>query len=193
MTFLTFLNPVLVACLHLEFLQDAQVLTYESMKVGTALSRVEEDLNQVDVDSLMKIEQFCPNGITSVVLNNTEIVAAVNDILQTYEEVSVHVNRDNIEEANTDLAEVLTGSEEVKDLLQWFEGNDWQPKMFVLFYCTFTIFLMVGAWCARNNMGGPPLRFMLAYFILPAFLITLMGGLIATCGVAVVTIMNAGE
>jgi len=170
---------------------DAKVLIYEGMTVSDPLFRIEGDLEDMKVLSLLNTSDLCPGVEKSHLLNETGIMDAVKGIISAFDEVRFYLNSDNLNEASADLGEVLTISDDVDGFVGWITDNYWLPKMFVLFLSVFTVFLIGGAWCSRNNKSTPPLRFMLAYFITPLFVLVLLGGLVTTCGIAAVTIMNA--
>lgn len=170
---------------------DAKVLIYEGVTVSDSLSRIEGNLEDTKVHSLLNTSQLCPGAGSSYLLNETGIIDAVDDIQAAFAEMRIYLNRENLNDASADLREVLTISDDVDSFVGWITEKDWQPKMFVLFLSIFTVFMIIGAWCSRNNKSTEPLRCMLAYLITPAFVFVLFGGLVATCGIAAVTIMNA--
>lgn len=171
-----------------EINHEIEAVVYRAIDITDALARERTKLNNSTMLEYLNIDQYCKNP--NVSLASALGLPNIFEIRQSLDDMSQFLNN-HVTRAQSGLQSVGSVSRSLDEIIEGWFANDWLSKLFVLVLNVINAFLFVGLCLSRNNVVYPAFRRVLAYVLVPAFIIVLVVGAIGTCVFGVAALMNA--
>ena len=172
--------------------REIKGLTDQGLLIVADLSRVKKNVNALNVQSLLQVENLCPdyaNFLSSDKKLNeslqliTDEFDEVNDLLEGFDFESV---RDGIDFVNTGINQIDKAANIAQD-------NDWMVKMYVLVLLVMVLFMLLAATeiIEKDAKISPALQMMVSVFIFPVFVICVVIAVITAVLIGVMGTANS--
>ena len=175
--------------------RNVRDLITQGLLIMDQVKRVKWNLNDLDVDSILNVEESCPNLENNTFISDKSIRQSLNGIDKEFEQLQVYLEMSDLESIYGHVDYLVEGTETIDNAMTTIEKNDWIVRMFALVLSVLSFF-MIFASCA-SLVGKcfylPALKCMTVVFILPMFIIGIIGSWIATSALAFASVSNAGK
>jgi hypothetical protein len=207
------LNPFL-SSLHDTVLlnDDVEAQAYRGLNIAESLERIHgQNLTQFanltvhDLCPLYQQQQQENNATTtSTTTNEAEEDAATTVLFKNIDyatqsvvngiqmvELMLHKN-DNVHHIIHGLYQITNLTKDMDDFVETMYQYDWIVKFFMATINVVNLVLIAGVLLTKNKINNYGFQMVVAHVFVPAFALTLIGTIVATCAVVVAGIVNAG-
>jgi len=175
--------------------RNVRDLITQGLLIMDQVKRVKWNLNDLDVNSILNVEESCPNLENNTFISDKSIRQSLNGIDKEFEQLQVYLEMSDLESIYSHVDYLVEGTETIDNAMTTIEKNDWIVRMFALVLSVLSFF-MIFASCA-SLVGKcfylPALKCMTVVFILPMFIVGIIGSWIATSALAFASVSNAGK
>ncbi len=169
--------------------RDVQDLSSQGLLIVDSVKRVKWNIDEVDIDSILRLDKACPN------FKNNTFTSNIEQLDKEFIQLRLFVEKIDVDIVKQQFDVIMNGTDSVDRAVTKVEENDWTVKFFALFLSGLTIFMILAACitltgrCQRLRA----LKCMSELIILPMFVLTIIGSWVAISGLAFATIPIAGE
>mmetsp|Transcript_8507 Transcript_8507/g.19048 ORF Transcript_8507/g.19048 Transcript_8507/m.19048 type:complete len:728 (+) Transcript_8507:256-2439(+) len=172
--------------------RDVEDLITQGLLIMDSVKRVKRNLGTLDVELILRVEEACPNLENNTFISDKSLRSSIKGIDKEFESLEGYLENSDLEGIRQHIDYIMDGTEYIETAVTAIEKNDWIVRMFALVLGVL-VFFMIFAAC--NSLGGrghlPALKCMSELFILPTFVLAIVGSWFATSLLAFASISNA--
>ena len=154
------------------------------------------DDGTIDVQSILRIEESCPNIKNNTFISNKSLRTSIAGIENEFDNLKVYLQQSDFEGVRTHVNYLIDGTDAIETAIITVERNDWMVRMFAMILSVlsfFMIFAACGAFTVSKCLYLPAMGCMLEVFILPVFILGIVCSWLVTSVLAFASISNAGK
>lgn len=169
--------------------RDVQDFTTQGLLIVDSVKRVKRNIDELDVDSILRLDENCPN------FKNKSFTSNMKQLDHEFIQLRQFVQKSDVDGVKQQFDVILNSTDSVDRTLTKVEDNDWTVKLFALILSGLTIFMILAACitltgkCQRLRA----LKCMSELIILPMFVLAIVGSWVAVSALAFSSIPIAGK
>jgi len=169
--------------------RDVKDLTTQGLLIVDSVKRVKWNIDELDVDSILQLDEACPNFKNNTFTSNWE------GLNKEFIQLRQFVEQSDVDEVKQHFDVIMNGTDSVDRVVTTVEENDWLVKLFALFLSGLTIFMMVAACITLSGRCQclRALKCMSELIILPMFVMAIVGTWVAVSILASASFPIAGK
>ena len=169
--------------------RDVQDLTTQGLLIVDYVKRVKWNIDEVDVDSILRLDKACPN------FKNNTFTSYMEELDKEFTQLRQFVEKSDVDLIKQRFDVILNGTDSVDRAVTKVEENDWTVKLFALFLSGLTIFMILAACITLSGRCQRlrALKCMTELIILPMFVLAIIGSWVTISALAFASIPIAGE
>eukprot|EP00804_Cyclotella_cryptica_P005769 CCRYP_000093-RB/>CCRYP_000093-RB protein AED:0.06 eAED:0.06 QI:617/1/1/1/1/0.85/7/102/667 len=171
--------------------RDVDDLATQGLLIMDGVSNAERNINKLDMESLLRVEEACPNLAGNVFLNDKKLKSSIATLESAFNNLQSYVDGSDFEDIRQSIDMIMEGTSNVDALVTEVEMNDWIVKMFVLFLNALVCFMIVTTLVSLSGRYLEPLKFITMMLVFPAFVILISSSWIAAAFISFLGISNA--
>mmetsp|Transcript_35885 Transcript_35885/g.86614 ORF Transcript_35885/g.86614 Transcript_35885/m.86614 type:complete len:732 (+) Transcript_35885:159-2354(+) len=167
--------------------RDVKDLITQGLLIMDQVKRVKWNIENLDVESILRVEEACPN------LDNKSLKSSIKAVDSEFDNLKQYLEENDLEGIRQQIDRVMEGTEYIETTVTLIEKNDWAVRMFALVLSvlvSFMIFAALTSLCGQCQCLHA-LMCMTEVFILPTFVLAIVMSLLATSALAFASILNA--
>ena len=175
--------------------RDLKDLITQGLLIMDQVKHVKWNIDAIDVESILDVEEACPNLENNTFISNKVLRSSIRGLDREFEQLKVYLDGSDFEGIRGHVDYLRDGTDAIDTAMTTVEKNDWIVRMFTLVLSVFSAF-MIFASCASlvgKSCYLPALQCMTEVFILPMFVIGIIGSWCATSALAFASVSNAGK
>jgi hypothetical protein len=186
------LNP------FLESLHDAVILNddvesqaYRGIQIAESLERIHrEELSQY---ANLHVQDICPEYVTAEDMYHEgfKLDDAAQSVVNGIQMVETML-QGSVHQVIHGLYQITNITKDLDDFVETTYQYDWIVKFFMAAINIINLILLCGVILTKNKINNYGFQVIVSHVFIPAFALTLVGTVIATCAVVVAGIVNAG-
>ncbi|KAL7543401.1 hypothetical protein ACHAXR_012818 [Thalassiosira sp. AJA248-18] len=172
--------------------RDVNDLITQGLLIMDSVKRVRWNIDTIDVESILRVEEACPNLENNAFISDKRLRTSIRGLGREFEELKEYLEQSDFEVIRQHIDYVMDGTEFIDSAVSVIEKNDWIVRMFALFLTVMVFFMILAACFARcQYLPLPALKCMSELFILPMFVLAIVGSWFVTSVLAFASISNA--
>lgn len=173
--------------------RDVKDLITQGLLIMDSVKRVRWNIENLDVESILRVEEACPNFGNNTFISDKNLRSSINDIEKEFDYLKAYLQDSDLEGIRQHIDYIMDGTENIDIAVTVVEKNDWIVRMFAL-VLNVLVFFMIFAAC--TSLSGrchylPALKWMSECFILPLFVILIVISWFVTSILAFASVSNA--
>lgn len=173
--------------------RDVDDLATQGLLIMDGVSNAERNINELNVEALLKLEDACPNLKGNTFVNDKQLKSSIASLEKAFNNLEDYVDGSEFEDIRESIDMIMDGTSNVEALVTEVEMNHWVLKMFVLFLDVLVIFMILSTLVSLSGQYLEPLKFMTMIIVFPAFVVLICASWVAAAFVSFLGISNAGE
>mmetsp|Transcript_685 Transcript_685/g.1202 ORF Transcript_685/g.1202 Transcript_685/m.1202 type:complete len:772 (+) Transcript_685:336-2651(+) len=171
--------------------RDISDITTQGLLITDSISRAKTNLERLNVDQLMDVGSKCPVFLNNSVVSNESLTTIMTEIKSEIDSLKDYMEENDFNGVQDQIRSVMDGSEILEIAATLFEENDWIARMYAVVLDGIVFFMIISSCITLSGKNPPALKFMNMFFILPAFVILIIGSWFMTSFIATAAISNA--
>lgn len=173
--------------------RDISDITTQGLLITDSISRAKTNLERLNVDQLMDVGSKCPVFLNNSVVSNESLTTTMTEIKSEIDSLKDYMEGNDFNGVQDQIRSIMDGSEILEIAATLFEENDWIARMYAVVLDGIVFFMIISSCMTLSGKNPPALKFMNMFFILPAFVILIIGSWFITSFIAAAAISNAGK
>lgn len=175
--------------------RDVKDLITQGLLIMDQVKRVKWNIGALDVESILKVEEACPNLNNNAFISNKSLRSSIRGLDREFDQLKDYLEHTDLEGIRQQVDYIMDGTDAIETSVIVVEKNDWMIRMFALVTCVL-VFFMIFAAC--SSFSGrcrhlPALSCMAELFVLPVFVFAIVGSWFATSVLVFAGVSNAGK
>ncbi len=173
--------------------RDISDITTQGLLITDSISRAKTNLKRLNVDRLMDVGSKCPVFLNNSVVSNESLSTTMTEIKNEIDSLKDYMEENDFNGVQDHILSIMDGSEILEIAATLFEKNDWMARMYAVVLDGIVFFMIISSCMTLCGKTPPALKFMNMFFILPAFVVLVIGSWLVTSIIAAAAISNAGK
>jgi hypothetical protein len=138
--------------------RDVNDLATQGLLIMDGVSNAERNIKQLDIESLLKLEDACPNLEGNAFLNDKKLRSSIATLNSAFGNLEDYVGGHEFEDIRESIDKIMDGTENVDEMVTTVEMNDWIVKMSVLFLNALVGFMIITTLVSLSGSYLEPLK-----------------------------------
>jgi hypothetical protein len=173
--------------------RDVEDLMTQGLLIMDSVSRAQTNIEALDVESVLHVEDACPNLADNAFVSNAELQSSIAKLESEFNNLKDYIDGKNFENMRNSIDLVMKGTDVLDTAATTVESNDWAVKMFALILNVLVCFMMISTMVSLAGKNWPALRCIAVVIMFPVFAVLVAMGWVATGFFGIVSVSNAGK
>ncbi|EED90823.1 predicted protein [Thalassiosira pseudonana CCMP1335] len=171
--------------------RDVEDLMTQGLLIMDSVSRAQTNIEALDVESVLHVEDACPNLADNAFVSNAELQSSIAKLESEFNNLKDYIDGKNFENMRNSIDLVMKGTDVLDTAATTVEMNDWAVKMFALILNVLVCFMMISTMVSLAGKNWPALRCIVVVIMFPVFAVLVAMGWVATGFFGIVSVSNA--